>query len=131
MTAARFYINGIVQGVGFRPFIYQLACRHGLTGEVANTSAGVRIHAEGTAAGIAAFRREIEAPPPPLAVTTEIRAAPAAPAGYKAFAIAPSRGSDPARTLISPDMAVCDDCLREMHDPGDRRHRYQIGRAHV
>ena len=124
MTAARFYINGIVQGVGFRPFIYQLACRHGLTGEVANTSAGVRIHAEGTEAGIAAFRREIEAHPPPLAVITEIRTAPATPAGFKAFAIVPSRGSDLARTLISPDMAVCDDCLREMHNPGDRRYRY-------
>ncbi len=124
MASKKLYINGIVQGVGFRPFVFQLAARYGLAGEVANTSSGVRIHVEGTVDNIAAFCREIAAAPPPLAVITDIRAVDAPSAGHTAFTIVPSTERAAARTLISPDMAVCGDCLRELFDPGDRRYRY-------
>ena len=124
MVSKKLYINGIVQGVGFRPFVYQLAGRYGLLGQVANTSSGVRIHVEGAPQNIAAFCRDIEAAPPPLAVITEVRTASAAPGGFTDFSIVPSTGRARTQTLISPDMSVCDDCLREMFDPGDRRYRY-------
>ncbi len=122
--AKRLTVNGIVQGVGFRPFVYQLAVRHGLKGEVSNTSAGVTIHVEGPAEGLAAFEAELGAQPPPLAHIVEIRSAAAAVRSLPGFSITKSRGGQAMATLISPDVAVCGDCLREMFDPADRRHRY-------
>ena len=124
MASKKLYINGIVQGVGFRPFVYQLAGRYDLKGQVANTSSGVRIHVEGRPENIAAFCRDIEAAPPPLAVITEVRTASSAPGGFLDFSIVPSTGRSQTRTLISPDMSICEDCLRELFDPADRRYRY-------
>ncbi len=117
-------VNGIVQGVGFRPFIYQLARRHGLTGEVANTSTGVAIHVEGPVDRLNAFQDDISANPPPLAHVIEVVSRPAAPRACTEFRIEHSRADAAMATLISPDVAVCDDCVRELFDPADRRYRY-------
>jgi hydrogenase maturation protein HypF len=122
--ARRIRINGIVQGVGFRPFAYGLAATHGIAGNVANTSAGVIIHAEGTPSAINAFHRDLTEKAPPLSRIIEIAAEPVTPVNHTTFTIlASSPGADRA-TLISPDVSVCDDCLREMFDPTDRRFGY-------
>ena len=84
-------VNGIVQGVGFRPFIYQLARRHGLTGEVANTPTGVAIHVEGPAERLNAFQHEISAHPPPLAHVIEVVSRPETPQACTEFRIVHSR----------------------------------------
>ncbi|MCU0540527.1 MAG: Sua5/YciO/YrdC/YwlC family protein, partial [Desulfobacterales bacterium] len=117
-------VNGIVQGVGFRPFVYQLAARLGLNGEVANTAAGVTIHVEGLPESIRRFEQELSGNPPPLARIVDIVSRPEALRHCTDFRIAASRGDAAMATLISPDVAVCADCLREMFDPADRRHRY-------
>jgi hydrogenase maturation protein HypF len=122
--ARRLQVNGIVQGVGFRPFVYQLAVRHGLKGEVANTSAGVIIHVEGPSEQIRAFESELTEKSPPLAHIVEVASRPDIIRSYPGFAITPSRGDAAMTTLISPDVAVCDDCLAEMFDPADRRFGY-------
>ncbi len=125
MTAARrIQINGIVQGVGFRPFVYGLAATHGIAGSVANTSAGVIIHAEGDPPALDAFYRDLTEKAPPLAHIIDIATEPAAFEGRTDFAIVPSAPGADRATLISPDVSVCDDCLREMFDPSDRRFGY-------
>ncbi len=123
-TARRLFVHGIVQGVGFRPFVFQTAERLGLTGEVANTSAGVAIHVEGAAASIDAFCRTLVESPPPLAHITELSVEPASTAHHPAFSIVQSRPGSARSALISPDVAVCRDCLAELFDPADRRYRY-------
>jgi len=123
-TACRILVNGIVQGVGFRPFVYQTAVRLGLTGEVANTSAGVSIHVEGPPAKIDAFCRTLAASPPPLAHITDMAVDTVTAADHGAFSIVSSKVQDTRATLISPDVAICEDCLAELFDPSDRRYRY-------
>ena len=122
--ATRLEINGIVQGVGFRPFIYQLASRHRLKGEVANTATGVTLILEGTEIGILQFLADLPAKKPPLAHIVEIKQTPAPVKGFTSFSIVKSRDSAVRATLISPDVRVCDDCLAEMRDPADRRFGY-------
>jgi hydrogenase maturation protein HypF len=124
LEARRLQVNGIVQGVGFRPFVYQLAARYGLKGEVANTSAGVSIRIEGPAESLVAFEKDLAAKSPPLAHIVEIQSRPHPLQNYTDFRITSSRGESVMATLISPDVAVCDDCLREMFDPADRRYHY-------
>ena len=124
IIAKRICINGIVQGVGFRPFIYQLARREGLYGQVANNAEGVIIDVEGPAAGIAAFVQAIDREKPPLAQIVNLTQQVQTPAGRTRFSIAPSQGADFRATLISPDVAVCEDCRRELFDPADRRYGY-------
>jgi len=124
LAAKQIRVKGIVQGVGFRPYIYQLAGRHKLRGHVANTGAGVHIHVEGAAAAIEAFLADITAEAPPLAQITEVRAGPADPEEAASFTIVASRADSGKSALISPDVAVCDDCLAEMRSPRDRRFRY-------
>jgi hydrogenase maturation protein HypF len=124
LEARRLQVNGIVQGVGFRPFVYQLAARYGLKGEVANTSAGVSIRIEGPAESLVAFEKDLAAKSPPLAHIVEIQSRPHPLQNYADFRITSSRGESVMATLISPDVAVCDDCLREMFDPADRRYHY-------
>jgi hydrogenase maturation protein HypF len=121
--ARKYRVNGIVQGVGFRPFVYGLAVEHGIAGRVANTAAGVRIHAEGPAESVKRFGRDLADRKPPLAHVTAVGAEDAVDEGLTDFVIVSSEGGETA-TLISPDMAVCDDCLRELRDPADRRFRY-------
>nr|WP_330217057.1 carbamoyltransferase HypF [Geobacter pickeringii] len=119
----RITVEGIVQGVGFRPFVFRLAERHGIAGWVRNTTTGVVIEAEGDAAPLDSFRSGLEAEAPPLAVIAGIAAEEIPPAGDTTFAIAESAGS--AGTVrVAPDGDVCPDCLRELFDPADRRYRY-------
>ena len=124
IEARRLLVNGIVQGVGFRPFVYQLALRHGLTGEVANTSTGVSIDVEGPADRLDAFKDDLTAQPPPLAHIVAVDSRPEAVRACTEFRIAHSRADAAMATLISPDVAICPDCLRELFDPADRRYRY-------
>jgi hydrogenase maturation protein HypF len=123
-TATRLEINGIVQGVGFRPFIHQLANHHGLKGEVANTATGVSLVLEGSEARIREFVDDLPRRKPPLAHIVEISARSESVSGFSSFSIVASRGSAARATLISPDVMVCDDCLAEMRDPHDRRFGY-------
>ncbi|MFD3441205.1 carbamoyltransferase HypF [Streptomyces sp. NPDC058685] len=117
-------VRGVVQGVGFRPFVYTLADELGLTGWVTNNADGVVAEVEGPGRAVADFCTRIAAEPPPLAVveSVEHRAVPPQ-SGDHGFTIRPSAGG-PGRTLVSPDTATCDDCLRELADPADRRHRH-------
>ncbi len=123
-SAKRLEINGIVQGVGFRPFIYQLANRHGLTGEVANTATGVSLIVEGPTSRIQQFIGELPNQKPPLAHIVEMAETAEPVKGFTSFSIVKSRGSATRATLISPDVMVCDDCLAEMRNPADRRYAY-------
>ena len=117
-------VNGIVQGVGFRPFIYQLANRFALNGDVANTSNGVVIHIEGESDHVDSFCQTIEKNPPPLSKITHISISDAPQKGFSTFSIIKSQGNKSVSTLISPDVSVCKDCLSELFDPTDRRYHY-------
>jgi hydrogenase maturation protein HypF len=123
VTRRRIRVRGIVQGVGFRPTVYRYATELGLAGWVNNDAEGVVIELEGAAAGIDAFLERLSREPPPLARVTAVEESPLPPLGETAFGIAPSAAGRRA-TLVSPDMAVCPDCLRELLDPNDRRYRY-------
>lgn len=120
----RIHVAGIVQGVGFRPYIYRLATERHLAGQIANTSSGVVIEVEGAAELVDDFLANLPAHAPPLALVTDIRVAEIDRTGDSDFCILPSDGSEPVRTLISPDIATCEDCLRELFDPADRRYLY-------
>ena len=117
-------IEGIVQGVGFRPFVYGLAARFELAGFVRNTSCGVDLEVEGPPDRIEAFFAALKSEGPPLARITGLTLSPVEPGGEPGFSIIHSRAQTTRSALISPDVAVCDDCLREMMDPADRRYRY-------
>lgn len=120
----RITVSGIVQGVGFRPFLHRLALAHNLTGWVRNTSSGVELELEGTQQALDAFAAGLKSDAPPLAVVETVELFPLAGlAGYRDFSIRASQHSDGA-TLVSPDIAPCPACLRELYTPGDRRERY-------
>lgn len=116
-------IQGIVQGVGFRPFVYRLAANAGLTGWVQNTPAGVFIEAQGPDGELAAFLCNLREQAPPLAVITAVESKEIPTKDEAAFTILAS-GAGENSIQIAPDGDVCDDCLRELFDPGDRRFRY-------
>jgi hydrogenase maturation protein HypF len=122
--ARRLSVRGIVQGVGFRPFVYQLATALNLKGQVANTSNGVTILLEGSLAGIESFLQGLTAQSPPLAHITHVDVEPLDPTGYTDFSIHQSRKDAQGLTLISPDVSICNDCKNELFDPGDRRQGY-------
>lgn len=124
ITAKRLEVNGIVQGVGFRPFIYQLANHHGLKGEVANTATGVSIFLEGPGHRIRQFVHDLPNRKPPLSHIVEVAEFPLTVKGFATFSIVTSRDSTARATLISPDVMVCSDCLAEMRNPTDRRFGY-------
>jgi hydrogenase maturation protein HypF len=117
-------VRGIVQGVGFRPFVYALARRHGLTGLVRNDAEGVYIEVEGDIESLDLFVRGIDRDAPPLAVVEAVAWRPLAALGEREFRIEESREGVRRRALVSPDVATCEDCLAEVFDPSDRRHRY-------
>ncbi|WP_244155459.1 carbamoyltransferase HypF [Desulfatiglans anilini] len=117
-------IRGTVQGVGFRPFIYTLARRHGLSGYVRNSPDGVEVEVEGPLVGIERFFEEVEAQPPPLARIETVIRRPMPSWGDKRFVIRESLPRGEKDALIPPDVCVCSTCLAEMRDPADRRHRY-------
>ena len=117
-------IEGIVQGVGFRPFVYQLAGRYRLTGYVGNTSSGVDVEVEGPSEKIQAFQRAIDSESPPLARISAITWEEISPKRDKDFSIITSKAHSERTALISPDVCICSQCLSEMMDPLDRRYRY-------
>ena len=120
----RIEIQGVVQGVGFRPFVHQLAARLGLAGHVFNSSAGVSIEIEGAAADVASFERALRDELPPLARIDAVHAEEIAPTGEARFTIGASVEVPGGIALVSPDVSTCDDCLRELDDPDDRRFGY-------
>jgi len=120
----RIHIDGIVQGVGFRPFVFGLAERHGLAGWVRNTSAGVDIEVDGAPEALAAFVAALTAEAPPLAQIDEVTAVSIPANGFTGFEIVKSTAVPNAFQPISPDVCLCDDCLRELFDPHDRRYLY-------
>lgn len=124
MKRARIRIAGVVQGVGFRPFLYRLAAVHGITGSVRNDAHGVLVDAQGDNGSLAAFVEQIRQSPPPLARITEMHVDYLPPASFSRFEIVASEADIERSVLISPDVATCDDCLRELFDPADRRYRY-------
>src|SRR5215212_7442301 len=117
-------VRGIVQGVGFRPFVYALARRHTLSGLVRNDAEGVRIEIEGAPEELERFMRALEDDAPPLAVVESVLWQPLAKLGDREFRIEESREGVRRQALVAPDVATCEDCLAELLDPTDRRYRY-------
>jgi hydrogenase maturation protein HypF len=120
----RIHISGIIQGVGFRPFVYGLARRLNLKGWVRNTSAGVDIEVDGDSESLQAFVRALREEAPPLAMIDELAAEEIPADGYSDFEIVRSDAQPGAFQPISPDVSICEDCRRELFDPNDRRYRY-------
>ena len=120
----RMLIQGIVQGVGFRPFVYTQAHRWALAGFVLNDSSGVIVEVEGEAEALDAFQQALREETPPLARVEKLTIEQIAPRGESTFSIASSSASSEHHALISPDTAICDDCLRELFNPTNRRYAY-------
>ena len=117
-------VKGIVQGVGFRPFVYHLAKKCGLLGHVCNNTSGVSIEIEGQKSKIDEFIKKIKTAPPPQAIIFEIASYNIEPVGYDDFVIRPSDDHKEKFVPISPEIATCDHCLSELFDPIDLRYRY-------
>jgi hydrogenase maturation protein HypF len=120
----RFEVRGVVQGVGFRPFVYVTASALSLSGSVANDEAGVIAEVEGASAAVAEFGDRLRTQAPPLAVIESVRSRALPLAGGTGFTIGGSRRDGATRTFVSPDVATCADCRRELADPADRRYRH-------
>ncbi|NOG46702.1 MAG: carbamoyltransferase HypF [Calditrichaeota bacterium] len=120
----RVQINGIVQGVGFRPFIYRIAKQCNLAGFINNDSDGVLIEVQGSKESLNEFLTLIKTEAPPLSKITNIEKNEIATNSDKIFQIVETKNKVTATTLISPDVSVCEDCLNELTDPNDRRFKY-------
>ncbi len=116
-------VRGVVQGVGFRPFVYALACELGLSGQVLNDPDGVLAEVQGAARDVEAFCVRVRADAPGLAVVEGVTWHSLAPVPESGFSIVASQGGG-GRTLVPADVATCTDCLVELHDPADRRYRH-------
>jgi hydrogenase maturation protein HypF len=119
----RVHVSGLVQGVGFRPFVWREATDRGLSGWVGNDAAGVVLEAEGAADAVASLVDALRRPPP-MARVDEVRSESLPPAGGVGFRVRASDTAGARRALVSPDTATCADCARELHDPADRRFGY-------
>jgi hydrogenase maturation protein HypF len=117
-------VSGVVQGVGFRPFVYRLAIEEGLAGFIGNDTGGVTIEIEGPAERVETFRRRLQAEAPPLSRIDQVTAREMPVTGEAGFRIVLSDASGHVSTGIPADAATCADCLRELLDPKDRRYRY-------
>jgi hydrogenase maturation protein HypF len=117
-------IKGIVQGVGFRPFIYNLAKKYELKGYVLNNTSGVNIEVEGESSVIDEFIQKVKSEPPPQAVIFEMHSQNIEPLGYEDFTIRKSDDQEEKFVPISPEIATCKDCIKELFDPSDHRYRY-------
>ena len=117
-------VRGVVQGVGFRPYVYRLARANTLAGWVLNGEEGVEIYLEGSATRLRSFVQDLKTQPPPAASIAEITVYPAHPVGLNDFTIRQSQRRERPTVRISPDLAVCDACLKELFDPADRRYWY-------
>jgi len=124
LHGASIHITGIVQGVGFRPFVYGLAVRYALTGWVRNTSAGVDIEVDGKPEALDSFANSLKSEFPPLARIDTFDVTFGTPRGFVEFEIVHSEAVAGAFQPISPDVSICPDCLCELFDPSDRRYRY-------
>jgi hydrogenase maturation protein HypF len=113
-----------VQGVGFRPRVFQLAAAHGLTGWVLNNEQGVTLEVEGPAHSVAAFQAELTTSPPPLAVIASVAAEDLPPAGYTDFRIEQSQTGSGRTAVVPADSAICPECRRDVLDPRNRRYGY-------
>ena len=123
MVRIRIQVRGIVQGVGFRPFVYRQAARFGLSGFVQNTGSGVTIEIEGDPAACAGFLAALTSEAPPLSRIQSVESSEIPVTGEQGFAIHTSEGGEKS-ALVSPDIGICDDCLRELFTESDRRYRY-------
>jgi hydrogenase maturation protein HypF len=123
VVRARVHVSGLVQGVGFRPFVWRAATDLGLSGWVSNDPAGVVIEAEGDADDVTALLAALEVPPP-LARVDAVESQRVATAGGSGFEVRISDLTGARVAQVSPDTATCADCLRELHDPADRRYAY-------
>jgi len=124
MSACSIKVRGVVQGVGFRPFVFRLARENRLAGWVLNGDEGVEIFLEGVDQSLAAFVEGLKTSSPPAARIAEIEVRSSEPAGLHDFTIRESLREGPPTSGISPDLAICDDCLKELFDPADARYRY-------
>jgi len=123
-SACSIKVRGVVQGVGFRPFVFRLAHANTLAGWVLNGEEGVEIFLEGADQSLQAFVQTLRSEPPPAAKITDIRVRTSNPVGYQDFTIRESTRNETPSVRISPDLPVCEDCLREVFDPADRRYFY-------
>jgi hydrogenase maturation protein HypF len=123
-SACSIKVRGVVQGVGFRPFVFRLAQANTLAGWVLNGDEGVEIFLEGADHALQAFITALETDPPPAARITDIQVQTSQPIGCNDFTIRDSQRTDSPSTRISPDLPVCQDCVRELFDPADKRHFY-------
>jgi hydrogenase maturation protein HypF len=119
-----FVVEGVVQGVGFRPFVHRLATELRLTGFVGNDAASVFIETQGPATAVAQFASRLRAEAPPMALIRSVRQAAVRPCREDGFRIVASEVVPGVRTLVSPDVATCAQCLAELFDPADRRYRH-------
>jgi hydrogenase maturation protein HypF len=117
-------VYGVVQGVGFRPFVHALASRLELAGFVKNRVGGVVIEVEGHTRALDDFLTELTTRPPPLARVESLAWEGRPPRGDRGFRIESSEVDCPGPVFVSPDVATCADCLAELFDPADRRYRY-------
>jgi hydrogenase maturation protein HypF len=124
LQGVRIHITGIVQGVGFRPFVYGLADKMQLNGWVRNTAAGVDIEVDGSQSDLDTLIDRLRTEAPPLSRIDSIDIDWITPNGFSSFEIVHSEGKPGDFIPISPDVSLCPDCLEEMFDPGDRRYRY-------
>ncbi len=125
LQAVQITVHGIVQGVGFRPFVYRLAHAHQLIGTIANNGDGVVIEIKGTADLLDRFIHDLQHTAPPIASITSLDIRKCVPLPVcTAFTILPSDPGVKPNTQIAPDIALCQDCLAELNDPDDRRYQY-------
>jgi hydrogenase maturation protein HypF len=124
LTRHRVRVTGVVQGVGFRPFVHRLATELGLGGHVGNDDRGVFIEIEGSTSGVGRFEQRLVGDAPPMARIAGVETVAMAVIGERHFRIVESQSTGTNRTFVSPDIAVCDECLAELFDPEDRRYRY-------
>ena len=116
-------VHGVVQGVGFRPFVYRLAHRLGLDGTVVNNGDGVRVHIGGAEDAVSRFVAALREEAPPVARIVRVGMEPAETPAHGFHILASDSGGSPS-TQIAPDLAICADCLAEIQDPDNRRYRY-------
>ncbi len=123
-NACSIRVHGVVQGVGFRPFVYRLARENTLAGWVLNGDQGVEIHLEGDDRKMEAFVREMRSKPPAAASIAEVEVEPALCEGLTGFTIRESHHSERPTVRVSSDLPICEDCLRECFDPENPRYEY-------
>src|SRR5277367_2833925 len=123
-TACSIRVRGVVQGVGFRPFVYRLAHANTLAGWVLNGDQGVEIHLEGSERAMETFIQEMRSKPPSASSISEIEVEPAPHEGLNEFTIRESRHSEQLTVRVSPDLPICEDCLKECFDSSDQRYKY-------